>query len=158
MRQTVLQNGKRQDEGAGDRRRGVYADERPGIRGLHRVAQGSDGRLILRDVTDTVRRRQWRAIGRGLLVFAPYLMKSLSVIGTAAMFMVGGGILLHGVPSAHHGVEVAVATSGAVPVIGSVLASLMPTLLGALAGVITGGLLLVVAYCVRKLSHYTSRP
>lgn len=103
-----------------------------------------------------------RVLGRGLLVFAPYLMKSLSIIGTAAMFMVGGGILLHGIPPAHHVVAVAVASSQVVPVVGAVLSVLVPTLLGALAGVIAGGLVLaavqVVAYCTRSLSHYTSRP
>ncbi|MEY4507437.1 MAG: hypothetical protein RL297_2015 [Pseudomonadota bacterium] len=39
-----------------------------------------------------------QALGRGLLGLAPALMKTLSVLGTAAMFLVGGGILLHGVP------------------------------------------------------------
>jgi predicted DNA repair protein MutK len=46
-----------------------------------------------------------QALGRGLLVFAPWLMKALSVLGTAAMFLVGGGILLHGVPALGHAVE-----------------------------------------------------
>lgn len=41
-------------------------------------------------------------VGRGLLVFAPWLMKFLSVAGTAAMFLVGGGILVHNVPALHH--------------------------------------------------------
>lgn len=41
------------------------------------------------------------ALGRGILAFAPWLMKALSVVGTAAMFLVGGGILLHGMPIAH---------------------------------------------------------
>ena len=45
------------------------------------------------------------AVGQGLLVFAPLLMKTLSVLGTAAMFLVGGGILLHGIPSIGHTVE-----------------------------------------------------
>lgn len=48
----------------------------------------------------------WKqAIGRGLLAFAPWLMKTLSVVGTAAMFLVGGGILLHGIPALGHAVE-----------------------------------------------------
>jgi predicted DNA repair protein MutK len=46
-----------------------------------------------------------QAVGRGLLAFAPWLMKTLSVLGTAAMFLVGGGILLHGVPALGHAVE-----------------------------------------------------
>ncbi len=39
-----------------------------------------------------------QAIGYGILRMAPYLMKGLSVVGTAAMFLVGGGILAHGLP------------------------------------------------------------
>ena len=44
-------------------------------------------------------------IGRGILAFAPKLMKFLSIAGTAAMFLVGGGILVHGVPALHHAAE-----------------------------------------------------
>jgi predicted DNA repair protein MutK len=47
------------------------------------------------------------AIGRGILAFAPKLMKFLSVAGTAAMFLVGGGILVHGIPLLHHWAEAA---------------------------------------------------
>jgi predicted DNA repair protein MutK len=43
-----------------------------------------------------------RAVGKGILRAAPMLMKTLSVVGTAAMFMVGGGILVHGIPWLHH--------------------------------------------------------
>jgi uncharacterized protein len=46
-----------------------------------------------------------QAVGRGLLLSAPWLMKALSVAGTVAMFLVGGGILLHGLPALHHAVE-----------------------------------------------------
>ena len=45
------------------------------------------------------------ALGRGLLVSAPWLMKFLSVAGTAAMFLVGGGILVHNIPALHHWVQ-----------------------------------------------------
>ncbi len=46
-----------------------------------------------------------RTIGVGILRAAPRLMKTLSVLGTAAMFLVGGGILVHGIPPLHHGAE-----------------------------------------------------
>jgi predicted DNA repair protein MutK len=45
-----------------------------------------------------------KVIGRGLLLAAPKLMKALAVIGTVAMFMVGGGILTHGMPPVHHAI------------------------------------------------------
>jgi len=38
-----------------------------------------------------------RALGSGILAFAPWFMKALSILGTAAMFLVGGGIVVHGV-------------------------------------------------------------
>ena len=46
-----------------------------------------------------------RAFGNGILTAAPWLMKGLSVAGTAAMFLVGGGILVHGIPPLAHAVE-----------------------------------------------------
>ena len=59
-----------------------------------------------------------RSIGGAILIAAPYIaapymMKSLSVIGTAAMFMVGGGILTHGVPVVHHWIETVSQSTGA---------------------------------------------
>ncbi|MDD1960886.1 MAG: DUF808 domain-containing protein [Pseudomonas capeferrum] len=46
-----------------------------------------------------------QVVGNGILRAAPYMMKSLSVIGTAAMFLVGGGILVHGIGPLHHAIE-----------------------------------------------------
>jgi predicted DNA repair protein MutK len=54
---------------------------------------------------DSFRARYKRSLGRGILVAAPYMMRALSVVGTAAMFLVGGGILTHGFPAIHHWVE-----------------------------------------------------
>lgn len=45
------------------------------------------------------------ALGGAILRAAPYLMKGLSVAGTAAMFLIGGGILAHGVPPVHHAAQ-----------------------------------------------------
>ncbi len=85
-----------------------------------------------------------RSIGGGILRAAPYMMKSLSVIGTAAMFMVGGGILTHGVPVVHHWIESVSQSAGA-------MAWLMPTLLNAVAGIIAGGVVLAVVSVVGKV-------
>ncbi len=41
-------------------------------------------------------------LGRGILRATPWLMRGLSIAGTAAMFLVGGGILVHAVPALHH--------------------------------------------------------
>jgi uncharacterized protein len=63
------------------------------------------GLRLTRKVGDSVRARYKRSIGRGILWFAPYMMKGLSIVGTAAMFLVGGGILTHGFAFIHHWVE-----------------------------------------------------
>jgi uncharacterized protein len=91
-----------------------------------------------------------QAVGRALLVAAPWLMKSLSVIGTIAMFMVGGGILGHAVAPLHHLAENAGAAAGTVPGVGRVLAVVTPTLVDAIAGVITGAVVLVVVTLVQR--------
>ncbi|MEY2842571.1 MAG: hypothetical protein RI920_608, partial [Pseudomonadota bacterium] len=91
----------------------------------------------------------WRdLLGRGLLAGAPQLMKALSVLGTAAMFLVGGGIILHGLPMAHepvhaigHAIEQAV---------GSWSSVVWPLLLDAAAGVLTGAVALVGVGAVGK--------
>ncbi len=72
-----------------------------------------------------------RGIGRGLLLAAPKLMKSLAVIGTAAMFMVGGGILTHGIPTVNHAIAQAAEASG---VAGGVVALALDVLFGIAGG------------------------
>ncbi len=80
-----------------------------------------------------------QALGRGILWFAPWLMKLLSVVGTAAMFLVGGSILLHGIAPLHHGVEAWAAAMGSG---GGWLVSLLAD---GLTGVAAGALVLGVA-------------
>lgn len=81
------------------------------------------------------------SLGHALLGAAPYLMKTLSVVGTAAMFLVGGGILLHGLPHAHVLLEHAAAAAATWPG-GGILSVITPLLLNALAGVLAGALVL----------------
>ncbi len=73
------------------------------------------------------------ALGNGLLLAAPKLMKGLTVLGTAAMFLVGGGILAHGLPVAHHAIELAAGAAGA---FGGVAALALDALLGIVAGTV----------------------
>ena len=85
-----------------------------------------------------------QTLGRGILSFAPWLMKALSVLGTAAMFLVGGGILLHGLPTLAHGVEHwadGLGWAGA----------FVPTLAGALLGIAAGAVVLGVVSLVQRL-------
>jgi predicted DNA repair protein MutK len=91
-----------------------------------------------------------RAVGAGIVRAAPWLMKGLSVAGTAAMFLVGGGILVHGVPAVHHLVEGAGATAGQWPA-GGLWSFLVPNLLNALVGIVAGGLVLAGVTLAQRL-------
>jgi len=82
-----------------------------------------------------------RALGAGIVRAAPWLMKALSVAGTAAMFLVGGGILVHGVPALHHAVQGMGAVAALWPV-GALWAVLVPNLLNAGIGIVAGGVVL----------------
>ena len=95
--------------------------------------------------------RAAQGIGTLLLAGAPLLMKTLSVVGTAAMFMVGGSILMHGVPALHHLVEGAAAAAGEVAVAGPVLKALTPTVIDAIAGLIAGAVVLLGVIVARRI-------
>ncbi|HAB65336.1 MAG TPA: DUF808 domain-containing protein, partial [Pseudomonas sp.] len=92
-----------------------------------------------------------RGLGRMLLAAAPRLMKLLTIVGTAAMFMVGGGILTHGFKAIHHFIENSAEHTVALPYIGSVLAGLLPTLLDAAFGILAGGLVFAVVELSKRL-------
>ena len=91
------------------------------------------------------------AVGRALLLAAPRLMKALTVIGTAAMFMVGGGILMHGLPGSHEVLHHLGDVLRAVAGIGGLLAAVVPTLLDMLLGAITGALALAAVSLYGRL-------
>ncbi|MEG0006898.1 MAG: DUF808 domain-containing protein [Aeromonas sp.] len=92
-----------------------------------------------------------RAFGRGLLVTAPKLMHLLALVGTIAMFMVGGGILVHGWPFVHHLIEGVAASLAPLAGVGAVLAAVTPTLLNALVGVLAGLVLVLAMTLVSRL-------
>ncbi len=85
-----------------------------------------------------------RAAGRAILAAAPGLMKTLSVVGTAAMFLVGGGILAHGIPGAEGWIHGLALASGSVAVAGGLLEALVPLALNAAVGVAAGASALAV--------------
>jgi uncharacterized protein len=85
-----------------------------------------------------------RALGRGILLAAPYLMRFLTIAGTLAMFLVGGGILTHGIPAAHHWIEAF--SKGLV----SPLSAIAPHVLDGLFGVVAGALVLAVVTGVKR--------
>jgi predicted DNA repair protein MutK len=95
--------------------------------------------------------RLQRAVGVRILRLAPYLMKALSIAGTAAMFLVGGGILTHGIPAVHHWIEGLAGRLGALPYLGGVLEAIGPALANAAFGIVAGALALAVVSLVRKV-------
>jgi len=90
-------------------------------------------------------------VGVGIIKVAPYLMKALSVAGTVAMFLVGGGILTHGVHSVGDWITEFSAEAAAVPGVGAVLGTLLPMLANACVGLVVGGLVLLVVNLVKRL-------
>lgn len=86
-----------------------------------------------------------QALGRGILTTAPWLMKALSVVGTLAMFLVGGGILVHGVPYIGHGVD------GWAQATGGVLGAIGPSFVNLVVGLIAGAVVLAVVELGKKL-------
>lgn len=92
-----------------------------------------------------------RAIGRAILLSAPYMMKGISVAGTAAMFMVGGGILVHGIPGAEALVHKVTASTG------GVLEVLATAALSALVGVVAGAIALACVSGAQRMFRSAKR-
>lgn len=102
--------------------------------------------LLKKSITGSFNKLQ-RALGRGLLIIAPLLMKTLAIVGTAAMFLVGGGILVHSIPFIHHLIEPVLHSMESIPVV-SVVA---PILLDGLIGIIAGALVLIALTVLLKV-------
>ena len=109
---------------------GLYLKHKPGSKALNWLRQ---------------------ATGNVLLSFAPRLMKSLTVIGTIAMFLVGGGILTHQIPVAHHFIESATLATASLGSVGDYLQVIFPSLLNTIAGVFIGGVVLVVVALLQNI-------
>ena len=90
-----------------------------------------------------------RLVGRSLLIIAPLLMKFLSIVGTAAMFLVGGGILVHSIGIIHHVTDSLMSVMG-VPLEG-IVAALVPVLVEGTVGLIAGALVLAIVTLVAKV-------
>jgi predicted DNA repair protein MutK len=98
------------------------------------IVKLDDGGLYLSQRESAFQQR----LGQAILWFAPYMMKTLSIVGTAAMFLVGGGILTHGIGPVHHLIV------DATDHLGGIAGMLAPTLADGLFGILAGGLLVLV--------------
>lgn len=92
-----------------------------------------------------------RRLGSLLADSTPYLMKLLTIVGTAAMFLVGGGIMAHGIPGFEPLIHHAVVFVGQLPVAGPQLASIVPFLANFVVGLVFGGFLVLTVSVVQKL-------
>jgi predicted DNA repair protein MutK len=91
-----------------------------------------------------------RAIGRGILRAAPWLMKALSVAGTAAMFLVGGSILTHGVTMLHRRIESWTNGRDLIPALDAIVDALLPMLFNMAIGIAAGALAFVLVAAIRR--------
>ena len=85
-----------------------------------------------------------RSLGRLILWFAPFLMKTLSIAGTAAMFLVGGSILVHSIPAVQHVVQDIAAKTGG-------MATLMTWVGDAVVGILAGIVVLLAVQLFKKI-------
>ena len=92
-----------------------------------------------------------RWFGGGLMLFAPWLMKFLAVVGTVAMFMVGGGILVHGFHNLNEGIKSLATQLGEVATVGPLLASVTPMLSSIVIGMFAGAAVLAVVALWQRL-------
>ena len=99
-----------------------------------------------------------RSLGRAILAFAPLLMKLLTIVGTAAMFLVGGGILVHGVPLLAHAIETAAASPGSLAGFGGVVKVLLVALGDMVVGVIAGAVVLGAVVLAKRVFARKKEP
>ncbi|MGR4874662.1 DUF808 domain-containing protein [Pseudoxanthomonas sp. LARHCG66] len=100
------------------------------------------GLALTSDARESGWARLKRAFGRGILYSAPYLMKFLSIAGTAAMFLVGGGILVHSIPALHHFIQ---------PYAEGSVGWLWEGLFNAGVGVVAGAIIVAVVTAISRL-------
>jgi len=108
--------------------------------GLHLARRAGDGAID----------GMLRALGRGVVAASPWIMKFLSVAGTVAMFLVGGGILLHGFAFLQHGAEHWADLVGTLPGVGAVLGPIAMMLLNLLTGLVAGAIVVGIVSLVRR--------
>jgi uncharacterized protein len=101
--------------------------------------------------------RAIRGLGRGILAFAPILMRLLSVLGTAAMFLVGGGILSHGIPWLEHPIKGLAGRLAAGNAWEVALAAITPLLANLAVGLVAGALAVLAVTLVRGVGRAIAR-
>jgi predicted DNA repair protein MutK len=110
------------------------------------------GLLLGRRGGDSAFDRMLRGLGVAILRVSPFLMKALSIAGTAAMFLVGGGIIAHGIASLKHAIERVAERASALPGVGAAAELALPFALDAVVGIVAGAIALGVVSAVRRVA------
>jgi hypothetical protein len=109
--------------------------------GLHLIEKHGESRWV--------RLQHW--FGGWILRMAPKLMKALSFLGTAAMFLVGGGILVHGVPAIAEALHFVEELAHGLPVASNLAGILATVTFNGLAGIFAGGVLVGAGRIVTRI-------
>ena len=116
------------------------------------IVKLDDGGLFLSHLAgESAWRKFQRSFGRGVLWLAPWLMKFLSIAGTIAMFLVGGGILTHAIAPLQQAIDKVTVQAAAVSGLGPLLGAIAPLLLDAVVGLLTGALVLLAVNGFKKI-------
>jgi uncharacterized protein len=107
------------------------------------------GMLMSRRAGESTFRRVERSVGRGILAAAPFLMKGLSIAGTAAMFLVGGSIFAHGIPWLQKTIEHWSAMAG--PALQAVASSLLDGVVGIVLGAVVLGVVMLFKRVTKRV-------
>lgn len=113
------------------------------------------GLYLLKQKGTSIFIRIKRIIGQFLLKFAPFLMHALTVLGTIAMFLVGGGIITHGLPLLHHLSDKLTHQFQSIDIIGPLANAMTPLLYNGVIGIICGGVCYMIVRSIQKmLGHH----
>jgi len=116
------------------------------------IVKLDDGGLYLSQQTgQSALSKLQRSLGHGILRMAPWLMKGLSVVGTLAMFLVGGGILTHGLTPLHHAIELVTEKVANLNTLGAFLGPVMPLAIDAVVGLLVGALVLLAVTLAQRI-------
>ena len=116
------------------------------------IVKLDDGGLYLSQQTgQSALGKLQRSLGHVILRMAPWLMKGLSVIGTLAMFLVGGGILTHGLTPLHHAIELVTEKVVNLNTLGAFLGPVMPLAIDAVVGLLVGALVLLAVTLAQRI-------
>jgi len=94
-----------------------------------------------------------RWLGNAILWFASVLMKTISVVGTTALFLVGGSMVLHGIPYNHHIFHYVDELVLKIPMIGNAFSAVMPLLINGLAGILIGAIVLAAISILNRFKR-----